>query len=124
MLDGAPRRDCGERVLRPIVLRVASAHVLADELVAFSPEAGKVFRYLYRPLCRRKKSHHDWHLSASDLRRLHKTETFLKPHFARRFIALVMDKHMASARNLHARRRKTVKLAPIMPRFRKDKVKD
>ena len=115
--DGAPRCNGGERVFRPIVLRIASAHILADELIPFAPEAGKVFRYLYRPLCRRKKSHHDGHLSASDLRRLHKTETFLKPHFARRFIALVMDKHVAAARNLHARRSKAIKLAPVMPRL-------
>ena len=67
---------------------------------------------------------HDGHLSASDLRRLHKTETFLKPHFASRFIALVMDKHVAAARNLHARRRKTIKFTPVMPRFREHKVKD
>ena len=118
--DGAPRCNSSEWVFRPVVLRVAATHVLTDELVPFSPESRKVFRYLDWPLCRRKKRHNDRNFPARDLRRLHKPETFLKPHFARRFIALVMDKHMASARNLHARRSKAIKLAPVMPRFRKD----
>ena len=70
-VDCAPRCNGGEWVFRPVVLRIATAHVLADELVPFSPESRKVFRYLDWPLCRRKKRHNDRNFPARDLRRLH-----------------------------------------------------
>ena len=42
------RRRRGERILRPVVLRVAAAHVLPHVEVARAPEAGEIARDLHR----------------------------------------------------------------------------
>src|ERR1700722_19119689 len=66
----SPRRCGVERIFRPRMFRVASAHFRAHGAVAAAPESGQIARHLLRALCRRKELDQERDLSAGDRRML------------------------------------------------------
>src|SRR5262245_52445998 len=66
----AARRLGFERILGPIVLGIAAAHVLAHVGVRAAPEAGKIARHLHGALRRGEKFEGDGHAAAADARRV------------------------------------------------------
>ncbi len=104
------------------MLGIAPAHILAHKRITLLPEERQVLRYLYRPLSRRKKRHHNTHLAVHHLGRFKKPEALLEPDLDSRLVAFVMDEHVTAARNFKALRSESVQLAPVVPRIKKDKI--
>src|SRR6185369_13924330 len=66
-----------ERILGPVVARIAAAHVLAHVDICVTPEAREVASHLQRPVRRGQQLERDRNAAAADLRRFGKTEHLL-----------------------------------------------
>src|SRR5712671_8028230 len=69
-----------ERVVGPVMLRVAAAHLLADLEVAGLPEPGQVTCDLHRALRRREELEGQGYRAISDPRGRGQAEDFLQSH--------------------------------------------
>src|ERR1700733_722331 len=111
---GAARRQRLERIVRPMVLGVAAAHVLAHFAIAAAPETGQIARDLYRALGRRQQLERHRYRTVGDARGFHKPEDFLQPHRdARRIGVDVIDTNARTARHHQFARRKRLQCAPL-----------
>ena len=71
-------RFFGYRVVRPIVLRVSTAHFFSNLPVPVQPEVFEVLGNLQRPLGGRKQMQYDIEFSGNDTRTAHGTKHFLQ----------------------------------------------
>src|SRR3984957_3362987 len=96
----AAARQCLQRILRPVMLRVAAAHVLADLFIAAAPEAAQITRDLQRTLRGRQQLERQRHRAAADARGFDQAEHFLQPDCeARRIRVNVVDADVRAARH-------------------------
>ena len=73
-----------QRIFRPVVFRIAAAHVLANIGIGASPETSEVARYLYGTLRGRKELERHGDATISDTGRGIKAKDLLEPHRDRR----------------------------------------
>src|SRR5258707_1899619 len=93
-LSGPARGQGFERVVGPVVFRVATAHLLADLEVAGFPETGQIARDLHRALRGREELEDHGHGALADPRGRGETEDFLQTHGdARCVVVRVVDAH-------------------------------
>src|SRR5262245_5041100 len=70
-------RDGRQRVLRPVVLRIAAAELAPDLGVRRAPEAREVVGHLHRTLVRREELDHERHPPTAQARRGAEAEELL-----------------------------------------------
>jgi len=75
---GAARGRCLQRVVRPMVLGVAAAHILAYLDIAAAPETGQIAGDLHRALGRRQQLERHRYCAVADARGFYKAEDFLQ----------------------------------------------
>src|SRR5690606_12196247 len=96
----AARRRRFERILGPVVLRVASPEILAHVAIRTAPEACEIARHLHRPLRRRQQLERDRHAAARDARAFVEPEHFLQPHgHDGRVLVAIVDADVGAARD-------------------------
>src|SRR4051812_15049220 len=62
-----PRRGrSSERIVRPMMARIAAFHLGLDRGVAAAPEAGQIARHLHRPLCRGQERNDEGNAPSGD----------------------------------------------------------
>src|ERR1700730_5701340 len=74
---GAPRRRCGDRVLRPRVFGVTAAHFGTHGGIAAAPKTRQVARRLHRPVRRRNELDQQRHFAGGDRRMAVEAEQLL-----------------------------------------------
>src|SRR6185312_9124787 len=88
-------------ILRPVVLRISAAHILAHVGVRPAPESRQVARHLNGTLRGREQLESDGNLAVADARRLLESENLLQSH-GHDWSALIeiVDTDVGAARHL------------------------
>src|SRR5690606_40135054 len=75
---GARRRDCSERIVRPVVLGIAALELLLDVRVGARPEAREILRDLYGAMRGREQVQYDGRAPVAHHRRALQAEHLLQ----------------------------------------------
>src|SRR5690348_7082246 len=120
MSPGSPfrarRRDGGEWVIGPVVLRVSSAQLALNVEVAGAPETSEIARDLHRPLCWRQQMQRQRDAAGEDTRRVGEPEHLLEPNGERRRGRIaIIDRNPGATRHDEVRRRELVEGGALPP---------
>src|SRR4051812_39512715 len=114
---GAARRHRRERIVRPRVARVASAHLGPYRRIGAAPETRQVARDLHRLVAGREQLDDQRNAPAGDGGGLREPEQLLQPdRYRRASVGLVVDRGARSGRRLEMGRRFGVEAAAQRPR--------